>query len=178
MKDNSLSTAGWDAKISSTYYYWKSITPSGRLPGRQHLDPSDIPRLLPNIWLIDVQYAPRAYRWRLIGTEAQAGKPRSQPGGALEDHLEGEALAKVLAVLDQVVDTRQPSWAKGRPIMPHEPAIRSIERLILPLARDGTTVDMLLGATVYDWDPSRWVAHPRLASMNHLLSPLQSSSRC
>jgi len=160
MTSGSLSEDRWDDIVTATYVYWQSISPEGILPGRQHLDPSDIPRLLPHLWLMDVQQAPRAYRWRLIGSEAQAGKLPVQPGGSVDNHLEGKTLKKALAVLDQVVDTRQPNWAKGRPLMPHDPAVRSVERLILPLARNGVTVDMLLGVTVYEWDSSRRLPHP------------------
>jgi len=40
--------------VKSLYSYWRAISPPGRLPGRQHFDPLDVPRLLPNIWQIGV----------------------------------------------------------------------------------------------------------------------------
>lgn len=141
----------WHPVIAASYAYWRRVAPKGRLPGRQHLDPSEIPRLLPYLWLMDVQHAPRCYRWRLIGSLAQTGSLVLRRGDPLEGRLEADRLEQALAVLDAVVETRRPSWTKGQPILPHDPAVKSVERLVLPLARDGTVVDMLLGAVVCEW---------------------------
>lgn len=102
---------------------------------------------------MDVQHKAqrRRYSWRLIGSEAQAGK-QAKPGQPLETHVQGEELARALAVLDRVVERHEPSWGRGRPVMPHAPSVVALERLILPLATDGFTVDMLLGVTVYSWN--------------------------
>ena len=44
-------------KIVAPYDYWLKAAPTtGVLPGRQHIDPIDIPSLLENIWLVDVYY--------------------------------------------------------------------------------------------------------------------------
>ncbi|MGD1876654.1 MAG: hypothetical protein ACFB13_04040 [Kiloniellaceae bacterium] len=57
-------------KIKALFDYWQSIHPAARpggsgdeasLPGRQHLDPIDIPELLPNIWMIDVTHEAPVY---------------------------------------------------------------------------------------------------------------------
>lgn len=143
--------SSWHPRIAALHRYWQQIAPVGRLPGREHFDPAAVPRLLPHLWLMDVLRAPLRFRWRLVGTEAQAGKLPLRPGDLLDAHLEGEELERAATVLREVVESRQPSWARGRPVMPHAPTVLSLERVILPLARDGSTVDMLLGATVYDW---------------------------
>jgi len=151
----------WHPQISALHAYWLAIAPPGLLPGRQHVDPTAIPRLLLYVWMMDVQRSPLVFRWRLIGTEAQAGKLPLRPGDRLGDHLEGEELERAERVLREVVECRRPSWARGRPVMPHAPSVLSLERVILPLARDGESVDMLLGATVYDWAEPR----PSLTSL-------------
>jgi len=111
--------------------------------------------------MMDVLPPPLGFRWRLIGTEAQAGKLPLRPGDLLDDHLEGAELERAEAVLRGVTESRRPSWARGRPVMPHAASVLSLERVILPLARDGETVDMLLGATVYDWAEPRRVLPAR-----------------
>src|SRR5690242_1355091 len=59
-------TAG--PEIVALYDYWRSKAPGeGLLPGRRHIDPVDIPRLLPNVWLLDVVDDPRRFRVRLVG---------------------------------------------------------------------------------------------------------------
>src|SRR5258706_15501779 len=55
------------------FAYWASLREGARLPGRRHLDPGDIRRLLPTVSLIDVlprsgAAEPLDYRVRLAGT--------------------------------------------------------------------------------------------------------------
>lgn len=40
------------------------------------------------------------------------------------------------------------SIRRGRPQLPHLPDYKWLERIVLPLARDGRTVDMTIGLTV------------------------------
>jgi hypothetical protein len=49
----------------------------------------------------------------------------------------------------QVVETLTFSWRRGPPEMADSQKVSALENIVLPLARDGTTVDMLLGATVF-----------------------------
>lgn len=134
-----------DPKIRAVVEYWLSKHPESGLPGRQHIDPVDIPHLLPNVWLIDVVRDPLRFRFRLMGTlvveyagEDNTGKwfderwPESDP-----------------AFLHSVVETRQPTWARGRSNWRPEKDYFEIERVRLPLARDGETVDMILVLTVF-----------------------------
>src|SRR5436190_8237553 len=62
--------AGCDTRIAEAIAYWRRIRPdAGQLPGRQHFDPLEIPRLLPFLGLADVIYTPAPrFRVRLIGT--------------------------------------------------------------------------------------------------------------
>jgi len=40
--------------------------------------------------------------------------------------LDPDDLARALAVLGEVIDTRRPSWAKGQPISPQDAAVKSV----------------------------------------------------
>jgi hypothetical protein len=56
---------GCHSTIYDLYEYWRSIKPSGEaLPGRQHLDPTDIPKLPPHLWIVDVERSAEEYRYR------------------------------------------------------------------------------------------------------------------
>src|SRR4051812_22620200 len=59
-----------DPRFREFFDYWRSKAPPGRLPGRQHIDPLDIPHLLPGVALFDVlrNGTGLRFRWRLIGT--------------------------------------------------------------------------------------------------------------
>lgn len=131
--------------------YWRGLHPGpGLLPGRQHLDPAALaavaPRALPHIWLVDVEEAPRRYRLRLIGTALKrAGNP-AEPGQYLD---EVDSTGEVSQRLDQVCATGQPAHRRGPPRLPHSEEVRELEVLLLPLAADGRTVNMVLGCTLY-----------------------------
>ena len=74
--------------IKVLYDYWCRIAPAGRLPGRQHFDPLDIPHLLPNIWLLDVHRDPIRFWRRLVGTRIEEFAGKSLDNGWVADHLE------------------------------------------------------------------------------------------
>lgn len=133
-------------KIRAIVDYWRSIHPkSGGLPGRQHFDPTDVPNLLANIWLIDAVREPLRFRLRLIGTlvvdyagEDNTGRWLHERWPAFDD-----------SAYVQVVETRQPSWSRGPSRLRPEKEFYEIERVRLPLASDGETVDLILALTVF-----------------------------
>jgi hypothetical protein len=131
-------------EIAAIYKYWRGKAPAdGLLPGRSHIDPAEIPRLLPNIWLVDVVDDPRRFRVRLIGTAlVDAGIPL-RVGDFIFDRLMPE-LRHTLAEFESVVRTREPLWYRGPVNLRHDTYVHEIERIFLPLAADGRNVDMLL----------------------------------
>ena len=155
------STAHWMTR--ALYAYWLGAMRRARaaaaeagtlavpdlLPGRQHIDPVDIPRLLANVWMLDVTGAPRRYRFRLIGGALDnAGLPQRK-GDFMDDHLPAAARADGLAELDFIVDQRLPVWFRGPAYLPHNRQLFELERLIVPLAADGIAVDILLALSVF-----------------------------
>jgi len=140
-----------DKRISELYRYWRSIRPTvERLPGRQHFQPTDIPRLLKWIWLVDVQHAPLRFKYRLVGT-AHVDAADSNPTGRWYDEVhprfhQSTAYPQFVAAVERT----QVAFYRGPPVYVIEQQYKTIERLILPMAQDGGTVDMLLGITVLD----------------------------
>ena len=135
--------------IRRLYDYWCSIAPDGRLPGRQQFEPMDIPDLLPNIWLIEVHREPLRFWRRLVGTRIEEFAGRSLTKGWVADSVDGARQSSVHKNLAEVVETGQPSWRRGKSLIKFEKDFSEIERLFLPLASDGETVDMILAITVF-----------------------------
>ncbi len=52
--------------IREIYDYWVSINPADGAPARRDLDPVDVPKLLPNLWMANVEREPIRFRFRLI----------------------------------------------------------------------------------------------------------------
>ena len=126
------------------FAYWASLRQGARLPGRRHLDPAGIKRLLPTVSLIDVGGAPDDYRMRLAGTGLYGVYGREITGKRLSDIYNTAAADYWRAELGKVVAERRPA------VGVHNLAWRgashlSILWLRLPLASNGRDVDMILG---------------------------------
>jgi PAS domain len=143
--DLALDTAGWHPRATQLYRYWRSIHPCpGLLPGRQHFDPVAVPELLPAIWLLDVARDPFRLRYRLCGTAVVGAIGREVTGLWLDEaHSDGDATAEYIARCRRLVREGAPSWDKGPPRLWPQRDVTLVESLLLPLARDGRTIDML-----------------------------------
>lgn len=132
-------------KVKALVDYWLSIHPESGLPGRQHFDPRDIPSLLSNVWLIDVVRSPLRFRFRLFGTRIvdYAGEDNT---GKWVDEKWPDFDAEVF---ETVIETKQPSWSRGPSGFRPEKDYYELERVRLPLARDGEAVDMIVALTVF-----------------------------
>ncbi len=138
-----------DARVRRVFEYWRAIRPAeDRLPGRQHLDPGDLAEVLRWLWLVDVQREPLRFRYRLIGTGHREVLGVDLTGKWIDDAFAHfprmPGYADFVAALGGEVRHR-----RGAPEIPVGEKYVARERLLLPLARDGATVDMLLGVSVY-----------------------------
>ena len=140
-----------DKRIGDLYRYWLSIRPSpALLPGRRNFHPTDIPRLLQWIWLVDVQHAPLRFKYRLVGT-AHVEAANDNPTGRWYDEVHprfGQSTAYPQFVA--VAEHAQVAFYRGPPVYVIDEKYKTIERLILPMAQNGSDVDMLLAITVLD----------------------------
>lgn len=150
LEDAAVSRAQWHPNIGMLCDYWRSIHPPGRLPGRQHLNPMDIPQLLPSIWLLDVQHSPFRLRFRLVGTTIEEVRGQFLTGKWIDETSpEIKDMDAYYRRYRDVVESRHPSWRRGLSQMQHLRDIEDLENILLPLATDGTNVDVLLCKTVY-----------------------------
>ncbi|HXP32117.1 MAG TPA: hypothetical protein VN832_13570 [Stellaceae bacterium] len=140
-----------DGKITALHRYWRSIAPHpGDLPSRQHFDPMMVPRLLPWLWLIDVIHDPLRFKYRLIGTVHVEAAGWNGTGLWLDQahpkFVDSIAFPQFCAVANEGVL----AFYSGPPTYVIKKDYIKIERLIMPLARNGRDVDMLLGVTVLE----------------------------
>jgi hypothetical protein len=138
-------------RVRTLYEYWCSIAPPGRLPGRQHFDPLAVHKLLPNIWLVEVHRNPLRFFYRLVGSTIEEFAGETLTGMWFAERLSGPALQQVNMVMQATIENREPSWRRGKPRIRWEKDHMTIERLYLPLARNGVDVDMILAISEYDY---------------------------
>ena len=77
--------AGFHERVRAIYRYWDGKRNGRLMPSRADLDPVDIPKLLPDICLVDVVPDARRYVYRLIGTNECAMRGRDPTGQAVKD---------------------------------------------------------------------------------------------
>jgi hypothetical protein len=130
--------------IAALVAYWESIRPESGLPGRQHFDPVDIPRLLPAIRMLDVVGDPPRFRVRLVGTRIVRALGEDHTNRWLDELYPDFAQSSAYLGLNTVVRTGKLNWRRGNPKFIDGREFMVIERLYLPFARDGRTVDMIL----------------------------------
>jgi hypothetical protein len=119
--------------------------PPGRLPGRQHISPTELREFLPFISLVDVVRTGIVlrFRFRLVGTTQTEMAGREVTGRFIEDAVLADFVDRVNRNMRTVVERKQAVY--DRFPMPHPNRTNiDTERLYFPLAADGVTVDMLL----------------------------------
>jgi hypothetical protein len=139
-----------DERIAALNDYWRAIRPApDRLPGRQHFDPLDVPRLLSWIWLLDVHRDPLRFRYRLMGTEQVRVIGSDTTGQWLHECFPHVPAAPTYRHFLAAAEHGMISYNRGFPVLHVPKEYILTERIFLPLARDGHQVDMLLALTVY-----------------------------
>ncbi len=125
-----------------SYDYWKRKRGCRAMPRRGDIDPAEIVKILPHIFLLDVRHQPLDFRYRLIGTK-------------MDEHMLGRYTGMWMS---QIPHQAAPSriWANcrqvallGRPLAGDTPYIGkgkeflTTEDLIMPLSDDDRRVQML-----------------------------------
>jgi hypothetical protein len=133
-----------DPLMVELYDYWAGKCRDGRVPARRDVDPVDLPRHLPNLMLIDVMGPPLRFRYRLVGTQVVAASAEDRTGVFFDAVEFFRKNPIVMTQYQEVVETRR----AGLSLEPFRNFVDGttyeVERLILPLASDGRTVDMLI----------------------------------
>jgi hypothetical protein len=143
-----LPTAATDPRLRDFFAYWRAKAPSGRLPGRQHIDPLDIPRLLRHIAMFDVVHAANVtrFRFRLMGTGVVQLMGDDYTGRWVDETMAPDDYLKLHAAFAQVCAGQPHYWERLLPFPNRE--FVGHRRLALPLASDGSTVDMIIGCHI------------------------------
>lgn len=139
--------SAWHPAVRQVFDYWLAIAPPGQLPGRQHIAPEDIAPLLPRIVLVEVYRDPLRFRYRLVGTEVAWSRGRD-PTGEWIDELNGRNFEALSARYRFVTDTGCATWRRGQSTWVRDPKHRTVENCLMPLAKDGRIVDMILGVSI------------------------------
>ena len=136
-----------NASLRDFFGYWQGKRRGERLPARVDIEPTEIPQLLPNIFLVDVVAGERPrFRFRLVGTTIVS----------MEFEMTNAYLDELVAEVEATPMGRHYRDAAGGRIYLRRQRLDWRERgyinydvLLLPLADDGETINMLFGLAVY-----------------------------
>lgn len=132
------------------YLYWKSKCRDGRLPSRTDIDPIDIPKILPATLLLDVERTQGSpvFRFRLFGTALVERSGVDLTGLTFEDAFPADQQQEYfIDAVHRLIETKNPLGYVGHSMVEHHQYIR-VAGLILPLASDGETVDVIFGVNL------------------------------
>lgn len=134
--------------LRRVYGYWQGKLRPQRLPARRDIDPLDLPGLLPSLTLVDVESASgrRRFRYRLMGESHVAVLGLNATGRYADDIWQiSRDGCGIVSRYEAVCERRQAHYWM-RSFIDRSKSWRYYERVIMPLAGDGQTVDMLLAA--------------------------------
>jgi hypothetical protein len=131
------------------YAHWLAKRGGKRVPARADIDPVEIHRFLPNIFMMDVIDGGRRFRYRLVGTAV--GNALGDYSGRYVDealppaqyaiyHVKYQRVVHELAMIYEAVRV---FWQDGPPVV--------FRRLMLPLSDDQITANILFGLGYYDY---------------------------
>ena len=130
--------------LNEVHAYWLAKRGQRRMPSRCDIEPTEIPRLLRNLMLIDVLYDPIRFRYRLIGTNVVDATGENRTGRCFD-------CVDFFAANPVVRKQYLAAVTTGEAVHSMEPFYRldnrreyEVERLLLPLSSDGVAVDMIL----------------------------------
>jgi hypothetical protein len=134
--------------LKRLYADWAARRRARSMPARDDFDPLDLKYALGKLLLVDVLYRPLQFRFRLIGTELVDRAGFDLTGKSLDAYPNPEFRALMRQHYTAVVETRRPLRSVETNLV-LDGRVRRYEALLLPLAADCETVDMLLIGVVY-----------------------------
>ena len=129
--------------------HWEAKRGARPLPARADFRPEEMQSFLGHIFLVDVEREPRRFRFRLLGTEIVTSYGVELTGKYTDVVQPPSYRAMIERHYGQVADEMRPMAHRMR-FTEHPGKIHQLVRLATPLSDDGTCVNMLMLASVFD----------------------------
>jgi hypothetical protein len=138
------------AMLGELVAYWDAKRAGRLAPPRAAIDPVEIPKHLPHLFMLDVVDAGSDFRFRLIGTEIVQGLGRDSTGRRFSELFQDqpESRARLLSRFTLVVQEKRPRFSRGRIFWHADKTHCSFRAVSVPLSDDGSTVNIILSELV------------------------------
>ena len=126
---------------------WRTYRSVGHLPARADFPPESLTPWMGHIQIVELvrEGDTNRYRVRLVGTRIVYYEGHDNTGLFLDEVIPADQRAEVLEPYRRCTETREPVYSQFYSCS--DAGISSqLERLILPLAADGVTIDQFLVA--------------------------------
>jgi hypothetical protein len=133
----------------SALAYWQTLRRGRRIPARVDLDPTEIPKLLPGVILVEVEREPLDFRYRLVGSDIDVIAHRPFRGLRFSEILHMRRGNDIWAQFARVAETAAPLWSEIA-YVGADPFVKRIRHCLMPLGADGETVDMVFAVIDID----------------------------
>ncbi len=132
------------------YAYWQQKRGSRRMPSRADIDPTEIPRLLPNLLISEHVPADGTGRWRyrLAGTAVVAAFGRNPTGHFIDELTKGDYRAFIEEIHRMVREEQRALFCASEYTGTRDLRM-SAKRLLLPLTTDGEQADQIITLIVF-----------------------------
>jgi hypothetical protein len=133
-------------RLQQLHAYWQGLRKGDAFPSRRDIDPASFRFVLGHVFLVAIEREPTAFRYRLFGVNL-ARRAGYEMTGKTVDEIPADDMREFLSRhYAAMLAHPAPILERGeRALM----GTRRFELLLLPLAEDGKTVDMILGALLY-----------------------------
>ncbi len=132
---------GHDERLRTLYLLWDGKRRGRTLPARSDFDHAELAPWFGNLILLDVLEGGKDFHYRLFGVTLAEEAGFDMTGRKLSDYPITSLLPHFRAVFAEIIRRRAPALSEHDPAVPN---VRRRRRLILPLGRDGETVDMMM----------------------------------
>lgn len=138
-----------DPRLARLLQDWQAWRGTRALPSRGDFGAEDLQYLLGHLFLLDIVPADQVprFRYRLFGSAVTTYRGFDLTGQFLDQHPDPVFAARAHEAYLQSMQTRLPLWATVSGFTLHGLSA-NFEGMILPLASDGETPDMMLSAQI------------------------------
>lgn len=139
-----------DARLTRLLADWEARRRGRAFPSRADFTPHDLKYLIGNLSLLDVVYAPLRFRYRIHATKLGQHIGIEMTGKWVDESPNPAHVAGATSHFTEVIEQRTPIVYRRMHEFVTDSLPHNCEVLALPLASDGTTIDMLMSAFVWD----------------------------
>jgi len=138
-----------DPRIITLLDYYLKIHPRNSIPSRADFDPFQVPAVMPNLTLMDVEREPYRFKYRVMGTSVSYNMEFEGTGKYLDELVPGVESQYPHLDRVRVAEEEIPVHRLGQSSISFRSDFADLERVHLPLASDGKYVDMILSIFIY-----------------------------